>query len=844
MEGRQLQADSKSLQSFPKLPVWIIEYVWAHKMMDIQEVVEPSDWPEVNSQPLSVEESWRLRVASAQVYSIVKNRDIEHFERVMDFLDATYRLLPRLVAPIKHMKIMFGLKTMVIMWMLREGRGMVDTVVKITQYFPSKLSQYQDHCNQHEMFLMRKNNLDFKTLAQALAMDKEKLADYIKREMGKQYGERYAQKVEDRLLHYLHQLETVLPGDTFADKILKKDSPVTEEEKLLLEVITSDSTTIATTLRKLLHCDAASCRPACVPQSSEHGENETGSSQLSKSLVYGSSSQALLRSSEGRTLLQFQPEDFNRAEEAPQEVSSDSSFLWENDNHSDVGRHQQTQEGGEVIEGVGEQSGDEEKQEASESSRDCVEEAASSPQFCSKHQRWVTSILQECPEECSEELRLQANVSVSPPLFQSSSSTSSSQDLTPSDLIPCPPEHPPSQTTSRPQTAAQVSDPADPKDKLSSGSACDTSQAEALPQASPLDTPLPTLLSPVVRLIDIASVRSSYPPSKPSQTSPDHLIMSNNKQTASTSSPQVLTSPHCHTSRSKESAFDQLETVTQSNTTHQLQTAPVSHDASAFTSCQTQTLQSFSRFSKKLRRVFTNTRQSPGLDGSSQNPLAVQFEKAPATYKKSHLPLPDFSVSWPSTRDASTSASQSGTLSSACTANQITSSTKSSRLVVPQVSIRNHPQKHDITPVPSKTLPRSAVISSASSCDRLPVRSETCRVHLAQLRLSLRSQAVLLQSTLLQPYVNLTRLSTQECYRATEGRSSAGHEERVLRSSNEDEGQEEDPYSSFDPNTLYSSHSSGSDNGDSTDHDPDYKPHIKKKRLLSEYETAGSLNHV
>lgn len=75
--------------------------------------VDPSTWPEVDSQPLSLEDSWRLRVASAKVYSIVKNRDMAHFERVMGFLEATYRLLPRLVSPIKHMKIMFGLKTMV-----------------------------------------------------------------------------------------------------------------------------------------------------------------------------------------------------------------------------------------------------------------------------------------------------------------------------------------------------------------------------------------------------------------------------------------------------------------------------------------------------------------------------------------------------------------------------------------------------------------------------------------------------------------------------------------------------------------------------------------------------------
>uniref|UniRef100_A0A3P8S996 TERF1-interacting nuclear factor 2 N-terminal domain-containing protein n=1 Tax=Amphiprion percula TaxID=161767 RepID=A0A3P8S996_AMPPE len=54
-----------------------------------------------------------LRVASARVYSIVKSRDVQHFETALRFLEATFRLLPRLVAAIKHMKIMFGLKTMV-----------------------------------------------------------------------------------------------------------------------------------------------------------------------------------------------------------------------------------------------------------------------------------------------------------------------------------------------------------------------------------------------------------------------------------------------------------------------------------------------------------------------------------------------------------------------------------------------------------------------------------------------------------------------------------------------------------------------------------------------------------
>lgn len=37
MEREELQAERRSLLNCTKLPVWIIEYVWAHKMMDLQE---------------------------------------------------------------------------------------------------------------------------------------------------------------------------------------------------------------------------------------------------------------------------------------------------------------------------------------------------------------------------------------------------------------------------------------------------------------------------------------------------------------------------------------------------------------------------------------------------------------------------------------------------------------------------------------------------------------------------------------------------------------------------------------------------------------------------------------
>ncbi|XP_063754644.1 uncharacterized protein LOC134874535 [Eleginops maclovinus] len=583
MEGRD-----PCLLTCPKVPLWIIEFVWAHRTMDIQQVMGPSCWPELGSQPLSVEDPWRLRVSSAQVYSIVKSRDMQHFERVLNFLEDTYRLLPSLVAPIKHMKVLFGLKTMLIMWMLRERRGMVETVCKICNFFPSKLPQYQDQCNQHEMFLMRKNHVDFKALAQTLAMDKDKSEDYIKNHMEEQYGEHYAQKVEDRLLQYLQQLETVLPGDTHIDKILKKESPVTEQEKLLLEVITSDSENIAATLKKLLHCDVASCRRGIIPQASAHGKNGMESSKLSGSVLHVSASKDRPELMEAKTSIQNQSEVFQG-----KESEEHGPVSLENEDDTDVGRRP-TEEDVELVMRVDEDISDKEK-EMSQRSREGVQEASSPPQFCSKHRRWVESILHQCPDECSEEL--QDNVSLSPLMFPSSSSTTTSQDLTPSGLIPSPfDQHPPpSKTFTHPETTCQQANP-----EQSSGSSQDP---VLLPSSSPRDTQLPRHLTPVVRLLDISTVRRFCHFSQPQQDPLNPSIMSANKQQASNFCLQVQTSPRCHTLGNHPSPGGANERLFARPTRH----CSPEHNSQGANSCCISTCIHFDSLSTSHQTIFLKT---------------------------------------------------------------------------------------------------------------------------------------------------------------------------------------------------------------------------------------------
>lgn len=409
-------------------------------------------------------------------------------------------------------------------------------------------------------------------------------------------------------------------------------------------------------------------------------------------------------------------------------------------------------------------------------------EAHRFPQFCSKHQRWVKSILQECPEERSEDELRRANVWPSPPLFPSSSSGISSQDLTSSDLTPYPAgqQHLTSDTSGHLQTPAETCEKASSKDQMTSGSpTCDSALSRLLLRpASCGDTRVP-VLSPSVRLVDLAS-ESSELSSKLHNSFPSHSATTPHRQEASVPSNRARCSPP-----------------------HQ------SPGSSGLLQAAT------SNYLKSLRDA--------GSDPGNRSPST---SAVPAT--NAHLPRPPAGSDEHLTRDASTSPCQPGTVSAPPGGNIITPSIKSCQQIVPVDSVWVSPHAPASYPPPqTSSTPKDAADGSLSG--RFPS---------APLRLSLPSQVVLLHSKLLQPRVSLSRLSSQHCYRATDGRSTSGYEERVAQSSrdgkDEDRGTEEEENgdSSFDLNLLYSSFSSSSGGEDSTLLDPDYKPRIKKKRLL------------
>ncbi|XP_060734059.1 uncharacterized protein LOC132851310 [Tachysurus vachellii] len=239
------------------VPLWIIEYAWTNQMMEVLEVLGPPLWLEGDRSSLTLKDPCSIRVTAAESWMVIRARDIKHFAQVMEFLDVTHTLLPQLVTPIKHMKIMFGLKTLVIMWMFWEDQSMEIIRDKIVKLFPDSLPQYHRSSQRH-IELMQKAHRDFKNFAQLLTRKPEMLKNYIRNKMEEQYGERYIIKLEERLLHYLKELNKALPQPTYIDQVLKRSGPLKGTEELLQQLFTCNSASPATALKKLLRCATGS----------------------------------------------------------------------------------------------------------------------------------------------------------------------------------------------------------------------------------------------------------------------------------------------------------------------------------------------------------------------------------------------------------------------------------------------------------------------------------------------------------------------------------------------------------------------------------------------------------
>ncbi|XP_058607282.1 uncharacterized protein LOC131524298 isoform X2 [Onychostoma macrolepis] len=303
----------------------------------------------------------------------------------------------------------------VIMWMLWNDQSTAKISDKIESFFPTNLPEYHK-CSRRNMDLMQKNQEDFKAFAHVLARDKDMRETYIRDLMEEQYGERYALKLEERLVHYLGELDKLLPQPTCIEQVLKQSHSYGKGEKILKKLLSRDSASLATILKRLLNCavttnqslddslslslsntfeaqrDAEVVKPSngtlrVFLRSSQNSTKENRLSQTSTKELFGS--QGLWQNRSTETILSREKicgdgviiTSTQLSDSEIDQIDFSQSLLVEKDL---VGRHRREKT----------QSEPEQK----ESETDFPE------QICSRHGKKMRSILQECSEELDGEV--------------------------------------------------------------------------------------------------------------------------------------------------------------------------------------------------------------------------------------------------------------------------------------------------------------------------------------------------------------------------------------------------------------------------------------------------------
>ncbi|TRY82833.1 hypothetical protein DNTS_022049 [Danionella cerebrum] len=374
----------------PALPLWIIEFVWTKRMLEVLE--GPPLWLEGDWQLLSLDEPCKIRAVAAEAWKIVKTRNIEHFERVIEFLDVTYTLDPRLVTPIKHMKIKFGLQTLVIIWMLWNDESMDKISEKIESFFSNNFPEYHK-CKRKHLDLMKKNWKDFKSFAQLLATDRTRRETYIQESMEDQYGERYAQKLEERLSHYLEELDKVLQQPSYIEQVLKQPVLYEQGEKILKKLLSRDHVTQGAVMKRLLHYAATN-----------PNLDEDVTSSLPKTCQEQRYTAAVVKPSYGTLHVNVK---LSQNEHLPSQSSSKELFSSHGSWKKEVNSSQEEVHADEVTSTQFSDSETDLQENLFEKIQSEPEqnksEAGFIEQICSRHGKKMRNILQECSEELHED---------------------------------------------------------------------------------------------------------------------------------------------------------------------------------------------------------------------------------------------------------------------------------------------------------------------------------------------------------------------------------------------------------------------------------------------------------
>ncbi|XP_028643145.1 TERF1-interacting nuclear factor 2 isoform X2 [Grammomys surdaster] len=141
-----------------------------------------------------------LRFAAAASWLVVRRRRVEHFSRVVEFLQSLRAAAPGLVSYRHHERLCMGLKAKVVVELILQERPWAQVLNALNHHFPESRTTKQDR-----KLLEAQEN--FCLLVKQLSEDPASSLQ----ELEQDYGEPFLVAMEKLLFEYLCQLEKALP---------------------------------------------------------------------------------------------------------------------------------------------------------------------------------------------------------------------------------------------------------------------------------------------------------------------------------------------------------------------------------------------------------------------------------------------------------------------------------------------------------------------------------------------------------------------------------------------------------------------------------------------------------
>ncbi|XP_063092929.1 TERF1-interacting nuclear factor 2 isoform X12 [Cavia porcellus] len=151
------------------------------------------------------------RIAAAASWQVVRERYVEHFPRVLQFLRSLRAAAPGLVRYRHHERLCMGLQAKMVVEMIVRGRPWPQVLSVLNRHFPeSGLIPRDPKAKEQDLKILEARETFCQQVKQ-LSEAPVNLASTLQQELEEEYGEAFMTAMEKLFFEYLCQLERALP---------------------------------------------------------------------------------------------------------------------------------------------------------------------------------------------------------------------------------------------------------------------------------------------------------------------------------------------------------------------------------------------------------------------------------------------------------------------------------------------------------------------------------------------------------------------------------------------------------------------------------------------------------